>query len=141
MSLVLDASVIIKWLLNDPRREEDTRRATTLVERVISGREAVLQPFHWLAEIGGVLARLAPATAETDIAMIQALDLPISDHPAILPRACRLAVDLQHHVFDTLYHAVALETPDSLLITADNLYLRKSRSLGQIVGLHEWAES
>jgi predicted nucleic acid-binding protein len=48
-----------------------------------------------------------------------------------------LAIDLHHHLFDTLYHAVALET-ESVLVTADGRYLAKARDLGQIMHLAEW---
>lgn len=138
MTLVLDASITIKWLVNEAGYESDTQLASHLVETILSGQEQALQPFHWLAETGAVLARLSPDTAEADLEMIQALEIPVTDHPAILRRACRLSIDLQHHLFDTLYHAVALETPDAVLITADNRYLRKARKLGRIAGLHEW---
>jgi predicted nucleic acid-binding protein len=136
--LVLDASVIVKWLLQDPEREADTDQATAVIEAVISGRIAVTQPVHWLAEVGGTLVRLSPKTAEEDVAMTQALGLPVSDHPDILSRACRLAIDLNHHLFDTLYHAVALETQDATLVTADRRYFNKARRLGRIVDLAKW---
>lgn len=38
----------------------------------------------------------------------------------------------QHHLFDTLYHAVALHTPNAVLITADARYHAKARLEGQI---------
>lgn len=138
MSFVLDASVIVKWLLKDPQREPGTRRATRLLESVVKGNEAVLQPRHWLVEVGAVLARESPATAADDIVMLSALELPATDDPLILRRACQLAIDLKQHLFDTLYHAVALQTPDALLITADERYLRAARPVGQIMHLMDW---
>lgn len=137
MTLVLDASVIIKWLLRDPESETNTENATNIVEAVVKGQRAAVQPVHWLAEVAGVMSRLSPKTAEKDVAMLQALNLIVAEDPAILPRACRLAIRLKHHVFDTLYHAVALET-EATLITADNVYLDKARSLGHITGLDQW---
>jgi hypothetical protein len=35
--IVLDASVVLKWLLEDPATEPDTDKATALVEAVIRG--------------------------------------------------------------------------------------------------------
>ena len=49
MTLVLDASVILKWLLEAPEREPDTDMATMLVKDVIEGRYSILQPVHWLS--------------------------------------------------------------------------------------------
>lgn len=137
MTLVLDASVIIKWLLRDPESETNTENATNIVEAVVKGQRAAVQPVHWLAEVAGVMSRLSPKTAEKDVAMLQALNLIVAEDPAILPRACRLAIRLKRHVVDTLYHAVALET-GATLITADNVYLDKARSLGHITGLDPW---
>ena len=140
MRLVIDASVIIKWLFADPAREEHTERATTLMAAVVQQQVSAVQPVHWLAEVGAVLAREAPEKAEEDIALLSVLGLTIQDGPAILRRACRLAIGLNHHLFDTLYHAVALET-ESVLVTADAHYLAKARDLGQIMHLVEWASA
>lgn len=138
MTLVVDASVVVKWLLSDPLHETETTQAERLMASVLEGREAILQPPHWLLEVGAVLARLSPATATDDIAMLQALELPTDDGPAVLTRACRLAIELQQHLFDTLYHAVALEAPEATLVTADARYLAAGAALGRIVALAEW---
>lgn len=139
MTLVVDASVIVKWLMNDPERETETAQATRLMQWITDGRESVVQPVHWLLEVGAVLARLDPDGAEEDLAQLQALDFAVDDDPLILRRACRLAVDLRQHLFDTLYHAIAVGSPDTLLVTADTRYLRASRKLGHIVSLAEWS--
>jgi predicted nucleic acid-binding protein len=138
VTLVVDASVVLKWLLNDPEREPETEQATELMRRIAVGRETVVQPLHWLVEVGAVLARISPKTTVEDLTLLQALELPTDDDPLILRRACRLAIDLQQHVFDTLYHAVALETPAAILVTADEKYLRASSKIGRIVSLKDW---
>jgi hypothetical protein len=43
-----------------------------------------------------------------------------------------------HHLFDTLYHAVALEHEDALLVTADDRYYRKAEHYGTIAVLRDW---
>ncbi len=138
MRLVVDASVVVKWLFANPEREEHTELATTLMSSVVRQQVAAVQPVHWLAEVGAVLARSAPDKAEQDIVLLSALGLAVQDGPEILQRACRLAIDLNHHLFDTLYHAVALET-DSVLVTADEHYLSKARDIGRIMRLAEWS--
>ena len=138
VTLVIDASVIIKWLLQDPERESSTAQATALMEAVIGARVQVLQPFHWLAEIAAVLSRLSPGTAADDVLLVQALALPTTDDPPVLRRACVLAARYDAHAFDTLYHAVALETPEGVLITADAAYHRMTRQTGQIRMLENW---
>ena len=138
MTLVVDASVVVKWLLIDPTREAETTHAERLMAWALESRERIVQPAHWLIEVGAVLARLSPSTAVDDIAMLAALELPTEEGPAILERACRLAIDLRQHLFDTLYHAVALETTDATLVTADLRYLAAGALVGRIVRLTDW---
>lgn len=138
MTVVVDASVVVKWLLNDPGRESETEQATRLMGWVIEGHESIIQPVHWLLEVGAVLSRLSPESAEEDVAMLQALELTVDDAPEILVRACRLSIDLQQHLFDTLYHSVALETADATLITADERYLERGKKLGRVASLADW---
>jgi hypothetical protein len=70
--------------------------------------------------------------------MLSALELPATDDPPILRRGVELATELKQHLFDTFYHAVALETPDTMLITADGRYLRAARAKGRIMDLMDW---
>jgi predicted nucleic acid-binding protein len=44
VTVVLDASVVIKWLLAE--QDPDTERATQLMEAVASGALATVQPVH-----------------------------------------------------------------------------------------------
>jgi predicted nucleic acid-binding protein len=140
VTLVLDASVIVKWLLQDPQRKSDSDAATRVVEAVVTGAESVLQPPHWLVEVGAVLARASPDTAAHDLVMLSGMDIPAADDPRLLRRACEMAINLKQHLFDTLYHAVAVETTDALLITADERYFRAARSIGRIARLKDWSK-
>lgn len=138
MIVVIDASVILKWLLEDPAREPDTEKALALVESVVHGRLEVLQPVHWLAEVAAVAVRLAPQTAVRDVEMLAALEFPTTDDPNVIRRATSLAIETHHHLFDTLYHAVALEHEDALLVTADDRYYGKAERYGTIAALRDW---
>jgi predicted nucleic acid-binding protein len=137
VNLVVDASVVVKWFLPDPESEPDGDRAAALLRAVQWRQATLLQPVHWLAEVAAVVTRLRPTIAERSLALLDALELPVADDIAIYQRASRIAAQLQHHLFDTLYHAVALEH-DRLLVTADDTYARKAQGLGAIVGLREW---
>jgi predicted nucleic acid-binding protein len=139
VTLVVDASVVVKWVLQDEEREPETDQATRLMQWILDGEEDVVQPVHWLVEVGAALARLAPESASKDITRLQALELRVNDGPAVLGRGCRLAVDLRQHLFDTLYHAVALETPDATLVTADERYAKAAVEAGRVIRLADWA--
>lgn len=138
MRRVLDASVIVKWLVRDPTTEAHTAEAISLMGAVAAGELEVLQPPHWLAEVAAAMARLSPGTLHADIADLHALEFDVADGLAIYQRAAQLAVELGQHVFDTLYHAVALEIRDCVLVTADLRYLKKAQSFGRIVDLARW---
>ena len=54
-------------------------------------------------------------------------------------RALDLSIRYRHHLFDTLYHAVALEVQDARLITADRRYYDRAGGEGRIVLLADWS--
>ncbi len=132
---VVDASVAVKWALPLKDSESHQEQALALLQEIKQGKARVLQPPHWFAEVGAVLTRLAPKQSIDLLQTFLAMELPITTEWEMYEQACRLAVDLNHHLFDTLYHAVALNTPDSLFITADTQYFRKAAKLGHILEL------
>ena len=138
MIVVLDASVVLKWMFEDPARERDTEKAFAVIESVVRGRQEILQPVHWLAEVAAVAARLTPQTALRDVEMLAALEFPATDDPNVMRRATDLAIETNHHLFDTLYHAVALENEDAMLVTADDRYYVKAERYGMISALRDW---
>ena len=94
-------------------------------------------PPHFIAEVSAVLARETPTTAALSVASLLAIDMERLDEPGVMERAVDLSVTLQHHLFDTLYHAVALSASNALLVTADERYYRKAVRIGRIVRLSE----
>lgn len=138
MIIVLDASVILKWLIGDALREPDTDKAAALMRSIVEGELEVLQPVHWLAEVAAVAARLTPSTAIRDVELLAALEFPTADIPNVIARATSLAIKTKHHLFDTLYHAVALEHEDAMLVTSDVRYCAKAERYGKITSLRDW---
>ena len=130
--LVADASVAVKWVL--PEREEGgTRAALELLAGIRDGSVDLVQPVHWLA---AVVVRLRPAAAKPTLALLDALQFDVEGSRETYALACDLATRLRHHLFDTLYHAVAIRLGVEL-ITADLGYHRKARRLGSIRRLTE----
>ena len=136
MRLVIDASVAVKWIFPEPDREKDVDRALELLRHVGSGQAEVIQPVHWLLEVSAVVTRIRPQAAASAVALLDAMELPQRHDLEVLLRGISLAESLSHHLFDTLYHAVALEC-DADLVTADVRYAAKARSLGRVVLLEE----
>ena len=136
---VVDASVAVKWALPLKNSESHQEQALTLLQEIQQGKARVLQPPHWLAEVGAVLTRLAPKQSMDLLQTFLAMELPIISDWEVYEQACRLSVDLNHHLFDTLYHAVALQSSDSVFITADTRYFRKASQLGCMIELKEYS--
>ncbi len=63
-----------------------------------------------------------------------------ANEPEIYSTAIDLSARYRHHLFDTLYHAVALNTPGATLITADAVYYRKTERSGRILLLKDYTE-
>lgn len=138
MRVVVDASVVAKWVLPSTDGEEpDAERAVEVLRGIQRGDLEPLQPPHWLAEIAAVVARLIPDRADDVLDLLDALELPVAGEVHVYKRAAGLAKDLDHHLFDTLYHAVALVGAGTL-VTADEHYWRKARELGGVVRLADW---
>jgi len=137
--VVADASVAIKWLLPETDGERDWENASRLLKSVRSDEIHLVEPPHWLAEVAAVVTRLSPATALEDVADLYAMDIPIVQSAHVYRTACKLAKDLDHHLFDTLYHAVALSLDDAVLVTADERYYKKASRRGRVVLLREYA--
>lgn len=123
ISLVVDASVAIKWVVE----EAGSDAALTLKGRDLAA------PALMRIEIANVLRTL---TAREAMAADQAMDLfgllqaaPVTvvDHDdALESRALKLALDLGHPVYDCVYLALA-ERMDRVLVTADGRLLRALR--------------
>jgi len=137
---VIDASVVVKWVFPASEAEEDTDLALALLEVIKEGGVGLIQPPHWLAEVAAVVTRLHPEVVEPALDLLEAMEFPVIHDLSSFKRASRIARDLNHHLFDTLYHAVALEH-DCTLVTADETYFRKARSLGSIVRLAHWEKA
>jgi predicted nucleic acid-binding protein len=137
VKLVVDASVAVKWVFPESVTEPDTDRAAELLQAVRENRVEIVQPPHWLAEVAAVIARLRPDITNEAIDLLDALELAVEADAEIYKRAGRIAKQLGQHLFDTLYHALALER-DAVLVTADERYLRKAGAIGCLVALGKW---
>lgn len=139
MILVLDASVVIKWFFRDEPNELHTQQALQILRAVGSGEVKLIQPPHFLAEVSAVLAREKPSMAQADITDLLHVEWRISESAAIYASAISLATQLNHHLFDTLYHAVVLHAPNASLVTADVRYYNKAKELGRVILLENFS--
>jgi len=129
--LVIDASVAVKWFFHNKPGEQDGKQALSILQSLQTGEATAIQPPHWVVEAMSVFSREAPPFAEEALEVLKVLDLPVSTETAAYSLGARLSRQLKHHMFDTLYHAIALEN-EATLVTADDAYFAKACRLGNI---------
>ena len=137
MKLVIDASVAIKWALPQKPNEKDFDRALELLDAIAIGVVEALQPPHWIGEILAVISRLDRSRIDQTVQLLTRMPKRTLESEAIYCRAGQIAADLNHHLFDTLYHAVALDT-GAMFVTADERYYAKAEYLGSIGRLADY---
>jgi len=138
MILVVDASVALKWFFQTRDDEPDSDLALAILAGVVEDRIQLLQPPHFISEVAAVLAREKPEQAPDDIADLLRIECAFADTLDTYATAIDLSIRCRHHLFDTLYHAVALSTPGAMLLTADRRYYDKACGLGRIVWLADF---
>ena len=131
ITLVIDASVAVKWFVRDANEENDVTPAVDILAGIGKNSIELIQPPHWVAEVAAVLTRLQPDLTDDAIDLLDVMEIPVKAESSVYKLASHLATKLNHHLFDTLYHALALQE-NATLITADYRYFRKSINHGSI---------
>ncbi len=117
MSIVVDASVALKWVLNESGQEY----AEALLD------QDLIAPSLWLLEAANVLWRLSrrgELSAEAAKARLSELyNAPVATRALEddLPTAADLANTLGHPVYDCLYLAMAIRE-NTYVVTADRRF-------------------
>jgi len=137
LRLVIDPSVAVKWVIRDPLIEPDADKALAVLRGMRAGTIQALEPPHWVAEILATIVRARPQRVAITLGILATLTFREIVAPESYRRAADIAIRLNHHVFDTLYHAVALEE-GAMLVTADEVYFGKAQSLGGIQRLADF---
>ena len=138
-TVVLDAGVVVKWIFADRAEESHSLQALQILQFIKESRVSVIQPPHWLAEVAAVTVRLDPERARQAVSLLHALEFPVTAGVEVYQKAYELSAELNRHLFDTLYHAVALTEPGAILVTADEQYYRKGFTAGRIVRLRKFS--
>jgi predicted nucleic acid-binding protein len=127
---VVDASVALKWYVNERAAEAATR----LLMAGADGERDLLAPDWIVAELANALrkkVKRGECRAEQAEAI---LDLFGTDAPhlvaavPLVPRALELALRLDESVYDCLYIAAAIES-EAALVTADARLARAARGV------------
>ena len=139
--LVIDASVLAKWLLPEPNSAE----ARSLVRTASLGGVRLSAPAHLLAELTNILWKhafllrtITPDEARESVSALETVPISIQSLDALIPEALDLALAHGHSVDDCLYVALALRE-ESDLVTADRaLAAAFGPSTGRVVLLADF---
>ena len=137
MRLVIDASVALKWILRGGAEEQNLAEAEAILRTIDEGRVEVLAPAHWVVEVLAVVARLEPALVDSALLLFEDMAPKVCSDVEIMRLAAKLSKETGVHMFDCLYHAVALHR-DATLITADDRYLKPASQFGGIKALRDF---
>lgn len=116
MSLVVDASVVVHWLIPGIFTEP--------AARLLEEEERFMAPDLLVAEVGNAIWKIhrqrlvSREEADTAISMLEMAPIALQPSTQLLSEAFLIAADLDRSVYDSLYLALAfaLEAP---FVTAD----------------------
>ena len=117
MRIVVDASVALKWVIDEPQSEA----AVALRD------QELIAPSLWLAEAANALWRHARigeiGNDEAGAYFSELLNAPVASLPIepYLEHALRLAIEIGHPVYDCIYLALALRH-QTYVVTADHRF-------------------
>ena len=133
---VVDASVILKWVLE--QNEEDLEHARAIQRAAVQGKLRILVPPLWRFEVGNTLVRKVPDHAETWLHLCETSGL---EEMSVTDEVQAKTVELcrKHGVtfYDASYHALALVSKGTF-VTADERYVAKAKLSGSVVHLSEF---
>jgi predicted nucleic acid-binding protein len=124
VTLIVDASVAIKWVLSEPESD----RADALFDQ-----DDLAAPRLWLTETANVLWKYWQRGQLTNDEVFERLrllaDMPIEaiEDDTVLDTAVGFAVTLNHPVYDCVYLAAATAR-NAVLVTADQSFVTVVKS-------------
>ena len=141
MKLVLDASVIAKWLFD----EIDSDRARALYSKARADGVSLIAPQILAAEIGSVLfvrvrRQLLEAREATLLYSRFRFACPVlNDISSLMPVALRLALQHRHSVYDSIYVSLAVKERCDLVTADEKLHRAFGSAFPQVRLLRDWA--
>jgi predicted nucleic acid-binding protein len=144
--LVVDASVALKWVLQEPD--------SPVAEALVRIEPELLVPDFWLVEATNVLwvqvrrKLLTPDEAREGLALLRTLIQPTPTAGMDLHEvSLEIGIEVNHSTYDTLYLAFAIAMGAEGVVTSDRSFVRDVRAhpdpalAGLVVLLEEWGRA
>ena len=133
---VVDASVIIKWIVGD-ENEPDQEKAFDLLNAWMKGIVELSAPALWQYEVGNFLGRELNQVASEKMNLLLNLDIKSVDLKSSMFDRCFVWMGEKGITFyDASYLAVAAET-GATLVTADKQFINKMEEEDHICLLND----
>ncbi len=138
MTIVVDASIALKWLLPEPD--------SAMAERIAATDHLLIAPTLVIAEsCNAVWKRLRRGEVRADHAHLVVARLPeffdsLVGEPNLAPLALAIARTLDHSIYDCFYVALA-EKESTAVVTADRRLVERVRETpweGRAIALDAW---
>jgi len=120
-ALVIDASVAVKWVVDEPGTPEAL---------VLRQKAKLIAPDLLVAECANILWKkvqrneLSKEEALLAAGLLQGAEIEFLPTRSLLEAATRISIELDHPAYDCLYLALAVEN-ECRFVTADERFLRK----------------
>lgn len=135
--VIPDASVLLKWVL-DEVREEDAGNALKIREEFLAGQIRILLPSLCLYEFGNTVLRLVPDKAP--LIMRYFLDFDFEEkavNKGVISEIIRLVQGYKVTFYDAAYHALAI-SEGGVFVTADVKYIQRVQGEKSVTLLREY---
>jgi predicted nucleic acid-binding protein len=134
--VVPDSSVLLKWVL-ESNDEQDRDKAMEIRNAWLSGALTIVVPHLWCFEVGNVLGMKQPALAAPFMEILTQYGFEEEPAGNVYKKAFDLMKRFNVTFYDAAYHSVAI-TRSGMMITADDVYYRKTSRAGHISLLQDW---
>jgi predicted nucleic acid-binding protein len=134
MVLVLDASVILKFVRTE--NEEDQHTALAILKDFQEGAIDIIMPGFWIFEVGNTLVRKEEEFENLYQFLLDARFATYNFTSDELVGIGRFAKKNKVSFYDASYHFLAKLT-NSVFVTADSKYFAKTKEAGSIVLLKD----
>jgi len=138
--VVVDSSVVIKWLVPEPYSTEARR----LLNDYQAGTLTLLAPDLLPAEVGNIIWKkqrfqgMAAADAQIILDAFRALTFTLTSASVLLAEAYAIAVAHQCSVYDALYVALSVREQCHLVTADQKLIAALGTTFPQVIWVAQW---